>query len=160
MELMPLYFMVNYVVNISVPLFCRFGLCSMLPLSGWSILDSLLGFSLNLFPHIVQIYFFTWNAKLSIQFTLVYTIKYHEYKKTMFVKDETMVYGHFDEISISLLFHCFQWCFYVHSRPKIHSTLVDKTKGPSNMDILETSRTLGTTQQNEDKPKQTHNTEN
>jgi len=78
----------------------------------------------------------------------------------MFVKDETMVYEHFDEISISLLFYCFQWCFYVHSRPKIHSTLVDKTKGPSNMNILETPGTLGTTQQNEDKPKQTPNTEN
>lgn len=161
MELMPLFFMVNYVVNISVLLFCRLW-PSLNVASGWMVNSWLTFrvFSKFLFPHIVQIYFFTWNAKLLIQFTLVYTIKYHEYKKTMFVKDETMVYEHFDAISISLLFHCFQWCFYVHSRPKIHSTLVDKTMGPSNMDILETPGTLGTTQQKEDKPKQTPNTEN
>jgi D-alanyl-lipoteichoic acid acyltransferase DltB (MBOAT superfamily) len=64
-------------------------------------------------------------------YNAIYTRLYNKIslKKTTFVKDETMVYEHCDEWSISFMFHCFQWCLYVHSRPKIHSTLIDKNEG-------------------------------
>jgi hypothetical protein len=40
----------------------------------------------------------TIECKLLIKFTLVYAIKYHKNRNTMFVKDKTMVFEHFDEL--------------------------------------------------------------